>query len=56
MVDDCQPLFGAEFERVFYLHNLASGVKMHNVYMVYGGEFRGIGRGFLIILTLVGDS
>jgi hypothetical protein len=39
VVDDCQPLFGAEFERVFYLHNLASGVKMHNVYMVYGGEW-----------------
>lgn len=37
IVEDCQRLFGAEFERVFYLHNLASGVKMHNVYMVYGG-------------------
>ena len=39
IVEDCQRLFGAEFERVFYLHNLASGVKMHNVYMVYGGRF-----------------
>lgn len=38
IVEDCQRLFGAEFERVFYLHNLASGVKMHNVYMVYGGR------------------
>lgn len=40
IAEDCQRLFGAEFERVFYLHNLASGVKMHNVYMVYGGESR----------------
>ncbi|ORY24136.1 glycoside hydrolase superfamily [Naematelia encephala] len=33
----CLPLFGSEFQWVFYLNNIAQSVKMHNVYMVYGG-------------------
>ena len=35
--DQGLPLYSSEFERVYYLHNLAQGIKMINYYMVYGG-------------------
>ncbi|ORX38601.1 glycoside hydrolase superfamily [Kockovaella imperatae] len=34
---NCFGLFGSAFERVFYLNNLAQGIKMQSIYMVYGG-------------------
>ncbi len=34
----CRQKFGREFERVYYLHNLASGMKLVNYYMAFGGE------------------
>ncbi|WWC95589.1 hypothetical protein V866_002454 [Kwoniella sp. B9012] len=33
----CLTSYDSDFERVFYLNNLANGIKLHNVYMVYGG-------------------
>lgn len=35
--DNCASLLNSEFERVFYKNNLAAGVTIHNIYMVYGG-------------------
>ncbi|ORX33785.1 glycoside hydrolase superfamily [Kockovaella imperatae] len=35
--DQCLPLYSSDFEKVFYLHNLAEGVKMINYYMAFGG-------------------
>jgi hypothetical protein len=37
-IERCNQKFGREFERVWYLHNIAQGVKLINYYMVYGGE------------------
>jgi len=34
---NCQQLTGADFESVFYKHNLAVGATMQNFYMTYGG-------------------
>ncbi|ETS78462.1 beta-galactosidase A [Pestalotiopsis fici W106-1] len=35
--ENCALLLNEEFERVFYKNNLAAGVTIFNIYMVYGG-------------------
>ncbi|MFD7654558.1 beta-galactosidase [Actinosynnema sp. NPDC059797] len=35
--DKCRELTGPAFQRVFYEHNIASGVSAQNFYMTYGG-------------------
>ncbi|KAF7531211.1 hypothetical protein G7054_g9091 [Neopestalotiopsis clavispora] len=35
--DNCASLLNEEFERVFYKNNLAAGVTIFNIYMIYGG-------------------
>lgn len=36
-LDQCAALINHEFERVYYKNNLAAGVKIFNVYMIFGG-------------------
>ncbi|KAI4602150.1 hypothetical protein KJ359_009387 [Pestalotiopsis sp. 9143b] len=35
--ENCASLLNEEFERVFYKNNLAAGVTIFNIYMIYGG-------------------
>ncbi|KAJ7018890.1 glycoside hydrolase superfamily [Mycena alexandri] len=34
---DCNTLTGSDFEQVYYLNQMATGVKFNNIYMTYGG-------------------
>ncbi|KAJ7173327.1 glycoside hydrolase superfamily [Mycena filopes] len=34
---DCNVLTGSDFEQVYYLNQMATGVKFNNIYMTYGG-------------------
>ncbi|KAJ7290717.1 glycoside hydrolase superfamily [Mycena rebaudengoi] len=34
---DCHTLTGSDFEQVYYLNQMATGVKFTNIYMTYGG-------------------
>ncbi|KAJ6467728.1 glycoside hydrolase superfamily [Mycena sanguinolenta] len=34
---DCNILTGSDFEQVYYLNQMATGVKFNNIYMTYGG-------------------